>query len=132
MNKRALAYLGLASATLGMAFLYFSKLDQTSPTSHLDAQVVQGEAMSLPQATVQGGLLTGLPLQLQARKGQPVSFLLYTDADDELQVSGLDLTLQVPAQRTTKIDLSPSQTGVFNIELLRSRTLLGQLEVTPQ
>lgn len=134
MNKRASVYLGMASATLALAFLYVQ--NQTSKATATPAAVVGSPsadaAQALPSVSVLGGKVGGEPIRLQVKVGESAQFLVFTDEDDELQVSSLGQSVKLPARQTTKVVISVDQAGSFEMELQEAEAILGVIEAQLQ
>ena len=129
MNNRALVYLALASATLAVAFLYTTQIEQPAPVP----TTPPGEAaQAFPSVSVMNGQLTTQPMRIQGQVGKDVKFLVYTNQADELHVHGVDQTFALPANETTLITISTPNTGVFEMELHEAGIELGQIEVYAQ
>ena len=133
MNKRALVYLGMASATLALAFLYVQ--NQTSGTVTTPATIPDSPssdaAQALPSVSVLGGKVGGEPIRLQVKVGDSAQFLVFTDEDDELQVSNLGQSVSLPARQTTKVTIAVDQAGSFEMELQQADAILGVIEAQP-
>lgn len=143
MNKRALAYLAMASATLALAFLYVTFAgDSTpkvtgSPTNTAAAQptfdtrnYVQ-TAASLPLLTVRNNQLLGEPMRLKVQKGEVARFQVISDVSDEVHIHGLNHHFDLKPNQVRTIELPTGHTGAFEIELHKSPLTLGVLEVYP-
>lgn len=126
MNKRALGYLGLASATLAGAYLYI----QTTQNSPSVPQTGQDEAAQALQSLsiVDGNLTTG-SFQAQVQEGQRIQFLVHSDETDSLIVQGLDIRIPLPGNETTLISLKANNAGTHTIELDLAGTTIGSIEV---
>lgn len=126
MNKRALGYLGLASATLAGAYLYI----QTTQNSPSVPQTGQDEAAQALQSLsiVDGNLTTG-SFQAQVQEGQRIQFLVHSDETDSLIVQGLDIRIPLPGNETTLISLKANNAGTHTIELDLAGTPIGSIEV---
>lgn len=128
MNKRALVYLGLASATLAGAYLYVQSL----PTEPTQANRPQGDAaQALESLSIVDGNLTTGSFSTTVRQGQKVQFLVHSNQTDSLIVEGLDARVPLPQNQTTLVSIAASHTGTHAIELDLSGTTIGSIEVTP-
>lgn len=126
MNKRALVYLGLASATLAGAYLYI----QTTQTAPPVPQTHQDDAaQALRSLSIVDGKLTTDSFHAQVQEGQRVQFLVYSDQADSLIVQGLDARIPLPGNETTLIALKANATGTHAIELDLAGTTIGSIEV---
>ena len=129
MNKRALVYLALASATLAVAFLYTTQIEESVP---IVASPPGESAQSFPSVSVVNGQLTTQAMRIQGQVGKEVKFLVYTNIADELHVHGIDQTIDLPANETTLVTIATPQPGVFEMELHDAGIELGQIEVYGQ
>jgi hypothetical protein len=129
MNKRALVYLALASATLAVAFLYTTQIDQPVP---VPVSPPSEAAQAFASVSVMNGQLTTQPLRIQGQVGKEVKFLVYTNQADELHVHGIDQTIALPANETTLVTIATPQVGVYEMELHNAGIELGQIEVDGQ
>jgi hypothetical protein len=126
MNKRALVYLALASATLAGAYLYI----QTTQNAPSVPQTGQDEAaQALQSLSIVGGNLTTGSFQAQVQEGQHIQFLVHSDKTDSLIVQGLDARIPLPGNRTTLISLKANTAGTHAIELDLAGTNIGAIEV---
>lgn len=128
MNKRALVYLGLTSATLAGAYLYFQSL----PPENAPASAAQEDvARSLESLSIVDGNLTTGPYSATVRQGQRVQFLVHSNQTDSLIVEGLDARVPLPGNQTTLVSIAANAPGTHAIELDVSGTTIGSIEVTP-
>jgi hypothetical protein len=128
MNKRALVYLGLASATLAGAYLYVQSLP-TEPTQANQSQ--DDAAQALESLSIVDGNLTTGSFSTNVRQGQKVQFLVHSNQTDSLIVEGLDARVPLPQNQTTLVSIAASHTGTHAIELDLYGTTIGSIEVTP-
>ncbi|MEW6204275.1 MAG: hypothetical protein AB1516_03035 [Pseudomonadota bacterium] len=128
MNKRALVYLGLASATLAGAYLYVQSLP-TEPTQANQSQ--DDAAQALESLSIVDGNLTTGSFSTNVRQGQKIQFLVHSNQTDSLIVEGLDARVPLPGNQTTLVSIAASHTGTHAIELDLSGTTIGSIEVTP-
>ena len=68
---------------------------------------------------------------VRAKKGEVVRFRARSKAAEEVHVHGYDILRPLPAGRTITVRFPAKLEGVYEIELERSHTPLGELEVTP-
>lgn len=128
MNKRALVYLGLASATLAGAYLYVQSL----PTENALAPAAQGDAaQALESLSIVDGSLTTGSYSATVRQGQRIQFLVHSNQTDSLIVEGLDARVPLPGNQTTLVSIAANAPGTHAIELDVSGTTIGSIEVTP-
>jgi hypothetical protein len=128
MNKRALVYLGLASATLAGVYLYIQSLPtETAPVPAAQSDAAQAlESLSI----VDGSLTTG-SYNTTVRQGQHIEFLVHSNQTDSLIVEGLDARVPLPRNQTTLVKLKAVKLGTHSIELDLSGTTIGRIQVTP-
>lgn len=128
MNKRALVYLGLASATLAGAYLYVQSL----PTENAHAPAAHGDAaQALESLSIVDGSLTTGSYSATVRQGQQIQFLVHSNQTDSLIVEGLDARVPLPGDQTTLVSIVANAPGTHAIELDVSGTTIGSIEVTP-
>mgnify|MGYP006182172017 CR=1 FL=1 len=126
MNKRALVYLGLASATLAGAYLYVQS------TVELPVQTPAGEenaAQALDSLSLVDGALTTGSYNTTVQKGQRIQFLVYSNETDSLIVEGLDARVPLPGNETTLVSIKASEPGTHTILLDLAGTSIGTIEV---
>ena len=68
---------------------------------------------------------------VRAKKGQVVRFRARSKTAEELHVHGYDVLRPLPAGRTITVRFRAKLEGVYEIELERSHTPAGELEVRP-
>jgi heme/copper-type cytochrome/quinol oxidase subunit 2 len=89
------------------------------------------QAAEIPLFRVEGGAkVEGLD-SLSVQVGEEVIFDVIADVSDEVHVHGFDLTFDVTAGETTRIQFTPDSTGIFEVELEAAAIHLFDLEVTP-
>jgi hypothetical protein len=127
MNKRALVYLGLASATLAIAYLYIQNI-QSQPKQ---AQSASSEpaAQALESLSIVDGSLTTGKYRASLQKGQKVQFLVHSNQTDSLIIEGLDVRVPLPAGQTTLVTIEGRTPGEHAIELDLSGTSIGSITV---
>jgi hypothetical protein len=134
MNKKTLLYLGLASTTLLLAFVYIKSQAHSAQaplqTSKTKATLIE-KAQALPSAVVQMGQLTTKLLRLEAKAGEKIQLLIQSDIDDELRISDSDTSIPIPAMKTTRVQIPTSSPGSFALELHKSRVPIGVVDVLP-
>ncbi|MCZ8016670.1 MAG: hypothetical protein O9274_13290 [Limnobacter sp.] len=126
MNKRALVYLGLASATLAGAYLYVQS------TVELPVQTPAGEedaAQALDSLSIVDGALTTGSYRTTVQKGQRIQFLVHSNETDSLIVEGLDARVPLPGNETTLVSIKASEPGTHTILLDLAGTSIGTIEV---
>lgn len=131
MNKRALVYLGLASATLAGAYLYVQSLP-TQPA--MPPQQQDGAAQALESLSIVDGSLTNVPngtFNIQVKQGQQIQFLVHSNQTDSLIVQGLDARVPLPGNQTTLVSIQARTPGIHAIELDLTATTIGSIKVLP-
>ena len=139
MNKRALVYLGAASALLACAFLYVQfkteyDADPTATTPVAGVQAVQADtsAAAIPQVRIQKGKLQTDPVRLKVKEGEIARLQILSDETDELHVHGLDKKFVIFANQLTTIEMPTPHTGSFELETHDRPMTIGVLEVHPK
>lgn len=127
MNKRALVYLGLASATLAGAFLYVQTTGITPPKQQRAAQ--EDAAQALESLSIVDGALTTGSFSTTVQKGQRVQFLVHSTETDSLIVESLDTRVPLPGNETTLVTIQASEPGTHDIQLDLAGTSIGAIEV---
>ncbi|MDH4394151.1 MAG: hypothetical protein QE278_00600 [Limnobacter sp.] len=135
MNKRALVYLGAASAVLACAFLYVqfkteAAVQGTTSTSK-PATVQDTSAAAVAQIRIQGGKLQTAPLRLKVQAGETARLQVLSDETDELHVHGIDQKFVIFAGQLTTIEIPTRRTGSFELETHDRPMTIGVLEVHP-
>lgn len=128
MNKRALVYLGLASATLAGAYLYVQSKAGTQPAP-LPAQQ-EGAAQALESLSIVNGSLTTGSFNATVKQGQRIQFLVHSNQTDSLIVEGLDARVPLPGNETTLVSIKANNVGTHSVELDLSGTTIGSIDVT--
>ncbi|MGH8934385.1 MAG: hypothetical protein ACRDZO_28060 [Egibacteraceae bacterium] len=82
-------------------------------------------APSVPTLTAEN------PRRLKFRQGEIVRFAVRSDQDEEIHVHGYDKSQAVDAGKRAEMSFKAEITGIFEIELERSGTPVGELEVRP-
>ena len=128
MNKRALVYLGLASATLAGAYLYVQSKTGTQP---IPKPVQQDDAaQALESLSIVDGSLTTGSFNTSVKLGQRIQFLVHSNQTDSLIIEGLDARVPLPGNETTLVNIKANKVGTHNVELDLSGTTIGSIEVT--
>jgi hypothetical protein len=78
-----------------------------------------------------GKPVSGLAL-LKAHEGDEIILKIVSDLSDELHLHGYDLHADLVPGETTTLAFTATRTGHFGMEMHRSHTELGALEVYPQ
>lgn len=136
MNKKALVYLGAASAVLACAFLYVQfKTEyavQDTPTSVKPAELQDTSAAAVAQIRIQRGKLQTDPVRLKVKEGETARFQVLSDETDELHVHGIDQKFVIFANQLTTIEIPTRHTGSFELETHDRPMTIGVLEVHPK
>jgi len=128
MNKRALVYLGLASATLAGAYLYVQSKAGTQPATPPVQQ--EGAAQALESLSIVDGSLTTGSFTATVKQGQRIQFLVHSNQTDSLIIQGLDARVPLPGNETTLVSIKANHVGTHSVELDLSGTTIGSIEVT--
>jgi hypothetical protein len=78
-----------------------------------------------------GQVVSGSPL-LQAHEGDEITLKIASDRSDEVHLHGYDLHADLVPGGTTTLAFTATRTGRFGMEMHRSHTELGALEVYPR
>jgi heme/copper-type cytochrome/quinol oxidase subunit 2 len=79
--------------------------------------------------SVQDGKVTPKPRRVAIPLGDQIRLQVTSDVDDELHVHGFDVEEPLEAGRTTTVELTADQQGVFEVETHETELELLQLEV---
>lgn len=112
----------LLAAAAGSLLLPFGRLTwaQTgNPTVRMDLVISQGRVIGGAKA-------------IKLKRGDAVSLTAKSDAADELHVHGVDKKIELAPGKTSSLEFVADRTGRFPIELHRSGTTVGSLEVYPR
>jgi hypothetical protein len=136
MNKKALVYLGAASAVLACAFLYVQfKTEyavQDTPTTIKPAELQDTSAAAVAQIRIQRGKLQTDPVRLKVKEGETARLQVLSDETDELHVHGIDQKFVIFANQLTTIEIPTRHTGSFELETHDRPMTIGVLEVHPK
>lgn len=139
MNKRALVYLGAASAVLACAFLYVQFKTQYieeptsfAPTAGVKALQEDTSAAAIPQIRIQKGKLQSDLVRLKVKEGEVARLQILSDETDELHVHGLDKKFVIYANQLNTIEIPTPHTGSFELETHDRPMTIGVLEVHPK
>ena len=108
----------------------------TSPTGSPSSSASETSSEPTPtQKTVQitvsvrDGKVTPKPRRVAVPLGDQVRLQVTSDVDDELHVHGFDIEEPLEAGRTTTVELTADQQGVFEVETHETELELLQLAV---
>jgi hypothetical protein len=82
------------------------------------------------EVTVADGEVDG-PDQFEVKQGDVVSIWVLADVSDEIHVHGYDLGFDAEAGVPIEVTFTAGVTGIFEVELESSSTLLFELVVSP-
>jgi hypothetical protein len=80
--------------------------------------------------TVADGVVDG-PDQFEFKQGDVVSIWVISDVSDEIHVHGYDMGFDAEAGVPIEVTFTATVTGIFEVELESSSTLLFELVVSP-
>lgn len=86
---------------------------------------------SAPTVQVEGGEPRGGVAELSYEKGEPIDFVVESDAADEIHVHGYDIEQPVEAGGRTRFKFPAELEGIFEVELHGTGTLIAELVVNP-
>lgn len=145
-SRQRLAYVVVALVVAVAAFLLLrdggdSTPEQAAtpgatatPEPTVSAATPDAEATPTPTPTPRPSpplLTAGDERELTVRQGETVAFRVRHDTDEEVHVHGYDISRDLPAGETVTVRFEADITGIFEIELEGSHTLLARLEVRP-
>jgi hypothetical protein len=76
-------------------------------------------------------LQAGREKALTFKEGETVRFRVRSDTAEEVHIHGYDIKKELEPDKTETVSFKASITGIFEIELEGSGTLLAQLKVVP-
>ena len=76
-------------------------------------------------------LVAGKVAELRYKEGETVRFRVRNDGPEHIHIHGYDIMKDVEPGKTANVSFKADITGIFEIELERSGTLLAQLKVVP-
>lgn len=86
---------------------------------------------AIPTITIKDGQPKGGVLDLSVNKGDEVAFVVDSDTADEIHVHGYDVSAEVEAGGTAKIDFTADIDGIFEVELENTAVPIAELTVNP-
>jgi hypothetical protein len=106
----------------------------TTPSSSRSAGIASGEPNPADPAvevnvSVRDGKVAPKPHRVDVPQGATVRLQVTSDVDDVLHVHGLDVEEPLDAGRTTTVELTADQPGVFEVETHETELELLQLAV---
>jgi plastocyanin len=139
MHRRTLAGLGVAVLLLLAACASGSDSTLTADSATINggsesAGIASGEPNPAApvveiNVSVRDGEVTPKPHRVDVTQGATVRLQVTSDVDDELHVHGFDVEEPLEAGRTTTVELTADQPGVFEVETHETELELLQLEV---
>jgi FtsP/CotA-like multicopper oxidase with cupredoxin domain len=81
---------------------------------------------------IQNGKAVSGSTLLKAHEGDEITLEIVSDRSDELHLHGYDLHADLAPGETTTLAFTATRTGRFGMEMHRSHTEVGALEVYPQ
>jgi FtsP/CotA-like multicopper oxidase with cupredoxin domain len=144
-RAQRLTFLGIAAAIAIMAVVLLAGGDETdkaakpAPTETPDATREPAEAEPQPTETPSATPTPKSPPLLQAgdekaltfKEGDTVRFRVRNPKAEEVHVHGYDISKELEPGKTVTVSFKADITGIFEIELEGSGTLLAQLKVVP-
>ena len=86
---------------------------------------------ALPTINVRNGEPVGGVAELEFKRGQPVEFVVRSDADDEIHVHGYDVYSDVEAGERTRVSFPAEFEGVFEVELHDAGVEIARIAINP-
>jgi hypothetical protein len=129
-GRQRLVLLALA-AVIAIAAVLLLRTDEEddSPPPETTARTQTGpQTKPKPKPPL---LTAGSERTLRVERGKTVAFRVRSKTAEEVHVHGYDILRQVPAGGTVSVRFPARLEGVYEIELERSHTPLGKLEVSP-
>ena len=146
MTRRArISFLGIAAVIAIVAVVLLAGGDETdmasnpAPTATSTATREPAEAEPQPTETPTPTptpkppplIRAGQERTLTFKEGDTVRFRVRHSTVEEVHVHGYDISKELEPNQTATVSFKASITGVFEIELEHSHTLLAQLKVEP-
>ena len=141
MHRRTLSLLAAALLLVASGCASGDDDPSTEPTPNASMSRSTPAASSAPTESegtekaveitvaVSDGKVTPKPHRVDVPLGSQVRLQVTSDVDDELHVHGFDIEEPLEAGRTTMIELTADQQGVFEVETHETELELLQLEV---
>lgn len=85
----------------------------------------------VPRIEIVDGQPQGGPAELEFSTGDQVRFEVESDIDDEVHVHGYDVSTEVKAGKTARVEFPADIEGVFEVELEVSAVPIAELTVKP-
>ena len=146
--NRQFRTVALAAASLGLLLSLFIALrpgddddaapattaaTTAPPTTTTQATLPAPSAEERPDfaITIEQGAPVGGVQRATVKRGTEVSIRLVSDTAGDLHVHGYDITSPIGSTGTQEVEFVAGETGVFEIELEGTHTLLAELTVQP-
>ena len=141
MHRRTLSLLAAALLLVASGCASGDDDPSTEPTPNASMSRSTPVASSTPTETeetekvveitvaVSDGKVTPKPHRVDVPLGSQVRLQVTSDVDDELHVHGFDIEEPLEAGRTTMLEFTADQQGVFEVETHETELELLQLEV---
>ena len=140
---KTLAFISAVVAVSGALWLAFKPQQGASivPVAAVAAVAASGpSSMNREQPlhrevfeiNIQSGKAVTGTHSLKAREGDEITLKIVSDRRDELHLHGYDLHAALVPGETTTLAFTATRTGRFGMEMHRSHTELGALEIYPQ
>ena len=141
MHRRTLSLLAAALLLAASGCASGDDDPSTEPTPNSSMSRSTPAASSAPTETeetekaveitvaVSDGKVTPKPHRVDVPLGSQVQLQVTSDVDDELHVHGFDIEEPLEAGRTTMLEFTADQQGVFEVETHETELELLQLEV---
>ena len=127
-QRIALVAIAAVIAVVAVLFLRTGEEGDSPPPARTAADTTGASRPRTPKAPL---LTAGSGKTVRARKGEVVRFRARSKTAEELHVHGYDVLRPLPAGRTITVRFRAKLEGVYEIELERSHTPVGELEVRP-
>jgi plastocyanin len=101
----------------------------TSSSGETSAEPTPTQKTVQITVSVRDGKVTPKPRRVSIPLGDQIRLQVTSDVDDELHVHGFDVEEPLEAGRTTTVELTADQQGVFEVETHETELELLQLEV---
>lgn len=134
--QMAIALISLAVVVL--LFVFFEGEQDDAPDVGNEAALETNSSRAIdtddgmvPVIQVENGKPVGGQARLQFEQGERARFVVGGDRPEEVHVHGYDISAQLGPGRPAELSFPADLTGVFEVELERSETLIAELEVRP-
>jgi plastocyanin len=104
-------------------------MSRSTPASSEPTETEEAEKTVEVTVAVTDGKVKPKPHRVDVPLGSKVRLQVTSDVDDELHVHGFDIEESLEAGRTTTVEFTADQQGVFEVETHETELELLQLEV---